>query len=97
MNNQKLEIFEFSKKNKLEVDDFIQMTISSKKTTKQRRIDEMVAALNDFDKDIEKIKELLSYGLSGRKIATVLGYTSHITLNTYINKRGLRKDVKTGG
>lgn len=28
LNNQKLEIFEFAKKNKLEVDDFIQMTIS---------------------------------------------------------------------
>ncbi|WP_289781859.1 recombinase family protein [Legionella lytica] len=26
LNNQKLEIFEFAKKNKLEVDDFIQMT-----------------------------------------------------------------------
>jgi len=187
LNNQKLEIFEFAKKNKLEVDDFIQMTISSRKTTKERRIDDMVAALNDadtlivtelsrlgrstaeviglvnelikkkvrviaiqqnldikqhdmtskvmitlfslfselerdlislrtkealaakksqgtilgkpkgtlqkskFDKDVEKIKELLGYGLSGRKIATVLGYTSHIALNTYINKRNLRQ------
>jgi DNA invertase Pin-like site-specific DNA recombinase len=43
-----------------------------------------------FDKDIEKIKELLDYGLSGRKIAKVLGYTSHIALNTYIKKRNLR-------
>ena len=45
---------------------------------------------NKFDKDIEKIKELLDYGLSGRKIAKVLGYTSHIALNTYIKKRNLR-------
>jgi DNA invertase Pin-like site-specific DNA recombinase len=186
LNNQKLEIFEFAKKNRLEVDDFIQMTISSRKTTKERRIDEMVAAFNDadtlivtelsrlgrstaeviglvnelikkqvrviaikqnldikqhdmtskvmitlfslfselerdlislrtkealaakksqgivlgkpkgtlqkskFDKDVEKIKELLGYGLSARKIATVLGYTSHIALNTYVNKRCLR-------
>lgn len=43
-----------------------------------------------LDKDIEKIKELLDYGLSGRKIAKVLGYTSHIALNTYIKKRNLR-------
>lgn len=186
LNNQKLEIVEFAKKNKLEVDDFIQMTISSRKTSKERRIDELVAVLNDadtlivtelsrlgrstaevislvneliqkqvrviaikqnldikqhdmtskvmitlfslfselerdlislrtkealaakksqgtilgkprgtiqkskFDKDVEKIKELLGYGLSARKIATVLGYTSHIALNTYINKRNLR-------
>lgn len=31
-----------------------------------------------FDKDVNKIKELLGYGLSIRKIAKVLGYTSHI-------------------
>lgn len=43
-----------------------------------------------FDKDLEKTKELLGYGLSARKIAKVLGYTSHIALNTYINKRSLR-------
>ena len=36
-----------------------------------------------FDKDLEKIKELLGYGLSARKIARVLGYTSYIALNTY--------------
>ena len=44
-----------------------------------------------FDGDIEKIKELLAYELSARKIAKVLGYTSHIALNTYINKRALRQ------
>lgn len=49
LNNQKLEIFEFAKKNKLEVDDFIQMTISSRKTTKERRIDEMLSVLDDAD------------------------------------------------
>ena len=40
---------------------------------------------------LQKIKELLGYGLSVRKIARVLGYTSHIALNTYINKRGLHR------
>jgi DNA invertase Pin-like site-specific DNA recombinase len=39
-----------------------------------------------FDQNLERIKELLGYGLSVRKIARVLGYTSHIALNTYINK-----------
>lgn len=46
-----------------------------------------------FDKDVERIKELLGYGLSVRKTATVLGYTNHIALNTYINKRKLRNMV----
>ncbi len=43
-----------------------------------------------FDKDVDKIKELLNYGLSVRKTAKVLGYTNHIALNTYIKKRGVR-------
>ena len=187
LNNQKLEIFEFAKKNKLEVDDFIEMTISSRKTNKERRIDEMLSVLNDadtlivtelsrlgrstaeviglvnelikkqvrviaikqnldikqhdmtskvmitlfslfselerdlislrtkealaskkakgiqlgkpkgtvqkskFDSDVPKIKELLGLGLSVRKIATFLGYSNHIGLNTYVKKRQLRE------
>ena len=43
-----------------------------------------------FDLNIERIKELIGYGLSVRKIANVLGYKSHIALNTYIKKRGFR-------
>ncbi|HAT8860268.1 TPA: resolvase [Legionella pneumophila subsp. pneumophila] len=187
LNNQKLEIFEFAKKNQLVVDDFIEMTISSRKTSKERRIDEMLSVLNDadmlivtelsrlgrsaaeviglvnelikkqvriiaikqnldikqhdmtskimitlfslfaelerdlislrtkealankksqgirlgkpkgtvqkskFDKDLEKIKELLALGLSVRKIANLLGFSNHIGLNTYVKKRNLRQ------
>ncbi len=43
-----------------------------------------------FDKDKDRIKELLKLGLSVRKIAKLLGYTNHLALNTYVNKRGLR-------
>jgi hypothetical protein len=46
-----------------------------------------------FDQDVGKIKELMGYGLSVRKIAKVLGYSSHIALNTYINKRSLHQTV----
>jgi len=44
-----------------------------------------------FDEHVDKIKELLGYGLSARKIANVLGYKNHIALNTYVGRRGLRK------
>lgn len=47
-----------------------------------------------FDKDRERIEELLGLGLSVRKIAGVLDYPNHIGLNTYINKRGLRERDK---
>lgn len=187
LNNQKLEVFEYAKKYQLSIDDFIQMSISSRKTSKERRIDEMLEALNGadtlivtelsrlgrstaeviglinqlvqkqvrviaikqnldikqhdmtskamitlfslfaelerdlislrtkealankkaqgiklgkpkgtiqtskFDKDVTKISELLHLGLSVRKIANYLGYSNHIGLNTYVNKRNLRK------
>lgn len=45
-----------------------------------------------FDKDVLKIRELLELGLSVRKIATFLGYSNHIGLNEYINKRNIRRD-----
>jgi hypothetical protein len=47
-----------------------------------------------FDSSQLRIKELLGYGLSVRKIAKVLGCSSHIALNTYINKRGLHHSAK---
>lgn len=189
LSHQKLELLEFARNKSLKIDSFIEITVSSRKTSKERRIDELMQTLDDadtlvvtelsrlgrstaeiialvnamirrnirviiikqnldisqhdmnskiiitlfslfaeferdmislrtkealhakkaqgitlgkpkgtiqkskFDKDVEKIKELLGYGLSGRKIAKVLGYTSHIALNTYINKRRLRTDV----
>jgi len=48
-----------------------------------------------FDKDVERIKELLALGLSVRKIAKVLGYSNHIGLNTYIKKRSIKESVQS--
>jgi len=45
VNNQRLEILEYARKHDLKIDDFIQVTMSSKRTTKQRRIDEMMERL----------------------------------------------------
>ncbi|NOS73690.1 MAG: recombinase family protein [Methyloglobulus sp.] len=185
-NNQKLEILEYARKQDLKIDDFIELTISSRKSPKQRRIEELTHRLDPsdtlivtelsrlgrstaevialvnalvektirviilkqnldirqhdmnskiiitlfslfgelerdlvssrtkealsakkaqgqtlgkprgtiqkskFDAHQEKIKELLGIGLSVRKIARVLGYSSHIALNAYINKRQIK-------
>ncbi|HIE54643.1 MAG TPA: resolvase [Chromatiaceae bacterium] len=190
VNSQKLEILEFVHHANLKVDEFVQITISSRKTSKQRRIDELLEKLVDsdtlivtelsrlgrstseiitlvnelvqrnirvivikqnldivqhdmsskiivtlfslfaelerdlvslrtkealaakkaqgvklgkpkgtiqaskFDKDRERIEELLRLGMSIRKIAKVMGYSNHIGLNTYIKKRKIRESVK---
>jgi len=191
LNHQKLELLEYARKKYLSIDEFVEITISSRKTNKQRRIDELLEKLvkadtlmvtelsrlgrsttevislvnalaekdvrvivlkqnldisrhdmnsktnltifslfaelerdlislrtkealaskkrqgqilgkpkgtiqkSKFDKDVDKIKELLSYNLSARKITKVLGYKNHISLNTYINKRKLRNKEKS--
>jgi len=189
-NNQKLEILEYARKQEINIDDYIELTISSRKSPKQRRIEELINRLNPsdtlivtelsrlgrstaevialvnalvetnvrvvilkqnldirqhdmnskiiitlfslfgelerdlvssrtkealaakkaqgqilgkpkgtiqkskFDPHVDKIKELLDIGLSVRKIAKVLGYSNHIALNAYINKRHIGSQTK---
>ena len=73
LNNQKLEIFEYARKNQLEVDDFIQITISSKQSSKDRRIDEMMASLVDADTLI--VTELSRLG---RSTAEIIGLINEL-------------------
>lgn len=47
-----------------------------------------------FDKQRDKIEELLALGLSVRKIAKLLGYSNHIGLNNYVKKRFIREKVQ---
>jgi DNA invertase Pin-like site-specific DNA recombinase len=187
LNNQKLEILEYARQKDIRIDEFIEITISSRKTSRQRRIDEMVEKLEDldtlvvtelsrigrstaevialvnalitrkvrvvvlkqgldlyqhdmnskvmitlfslfaelerdfisirtkealaakrlqgvrlgkpkgtvqkskFDKDLDRIKDLLALGLSVRKIAKLLGYTNHVGINTYVKRRKIRQ------
>ena len=46
-----------------------------------------------FDKQRDKIEELLSLGLSVRKIAKLLGYNNHIGLNNYVKKRKIKENL----
>ena len=43
-----------------------------------------------FDLQKEKIEELLTVGLSIRKISKLLGYNNHIGLNNYVKKRKIK-------
>lgn len=189
VNNQKLEILEYARKHDLKIDVFIEVTTSSRSSSKQRRIDELTEKLNSsdtviatelsrlgrstsevidlintllkngirvilikqnldmqpgeqdmtskvmitlfslfaelerdlismrtrealsakkakgiklgkpkgviqksmYDKDRANIEELIKLGLSIKKISKFLGNGSYISLNTYINKRGLKQ------
>ncbi len=47
-----------------------------------------------FDEQKDKIQELLSLGLSVRKISKLLGYNNHIGLNNYVKKRNMREEFE---
>ena len=45
VNNQRLEILDYARRNDLKIDDFIDIEISSRKSLKHRRIDELLVRL----------------------------------------------------
>ncbi|MDY0051780.1 MAG: recombinase family protein [Aliarcobacter sp.] len=47
-----------------------------------------------FDLQRDKIEELLTVGLSVRKISKLLGYNNHIGLNNYVKKRKIKASLK---
>src|SRR6202521_6058238 len=49
LGNQKLEILEWARKKDLKINEFVQITMSSRKTRKQRRIEEVLQMLADSD------------------------------------------------
>ncbi|BDD02358.1 resolvase (plasmid) [Persicobacter psychrovividus] len=190
VDNQKLQLLEYANQQKLNIDEFLSIQISSRKTTVQRRIDELIQKLepldtlivteisrlgrstseviqlinsllekgirliaikqgldlrqhdmnskitvtlfsllaelerdlisirtkealaikkqqgirlgkpkgtlqkSKFDKDLDQIKELLTLGVSIRKIARILGYTNPTGIARYIKTRQLMAQIK---
>src|SRR5256885_6437229 len=69
-NTQKLELLEWAHKNEVKIDDFVEITISSRKTSKQRRIDEVLQTLVDSDTLI--VTELSRLGRSTPEVITLI-------------------------
>lgn len=69
-NNQKLEVLEFARKKDLKIDDFIELTMSSQKSSKQRRIDELINRLNPSDTLI--VTELSRLGRSTAEVISLI-------------------------
>jgi DNA invertase Pin-like site-specific DNA recombinase len=87
VSNQKLELLEYARLNNLSIDEFFEITISSRQNTKQRRIDELVSILQACD-------TLIATELSriGRSTAEVIGTINTLLKNNVrviITKQGL--------
>jgi DNA invertase Pin-like site-specific DNA recombinase len=65
-----LEILEFARERHLQVDEFISITMSSRTTNKQRRIDELLSKLGDSDTLI--VAELSRLGRSTSEVIALI-------------------------
>ena len=52
LQNQKLEILEYARQHDLKVDEFVAIAISSRKTKRERRVDELLGLIRDTCKKL---------------------------------------------
>jgi DNA invertase Pin-like site-specific DNA recombinase len=70
LSHQKLEILEFARRQGIKVDEFIEITMSSRQTRKQRRIDELVERLSETDTLV--VTELSRLGRSTAEVIALV-------------------------
>jgi DNA invertase Pin-like site-specific DNA recombinase len=70
LNNQKLGILEYAQKNGLQIDDFISISVSSRKSRRERRIDELLERLKGADTLI--VTELSRLGRSTGQVINLI-------------------------
>ena len=87
LNNQKLEILEFARQKNLHVDEFVAITISSRKTSKQRRIDELLHKLTESDTLI--VTELSRLGRSTSEVIGLINGLVQRQIRVIIIKQNL--------
>jgi DNA invertase Pin-like site-specific DNA recombinase len=87
LNNQKLEILEWASKKEMKVDEFVEITMSSRKTSKQRRIEEVLQTLNDSD--ILVVTELSRLGRSTAEVIALVNELVARNIRVIILKQNL--------
>ncbi len=87
LNNQKREILEWTSKKEMNVDDFVEIVMSSRKASKQRRIEEVLQMLNDSD--ILVVTELSRLGRSTAEVITLVNELVARTIRVIILKQNL--------
>ena len=96
LSHQKLEILEFARRQGLHVDEYVEITISSQKTSKQRRIDELVQMLNETDVLI--VTELSRLGRSTAEVIAIVNALVERNIRLIMIKQNLdihRQDMNS--
>ncbi|MCH9662644.1 MAG: recombinase family protein [Gammaproteobacteria bacterium] len=85
--NQRHEILEYCNKGKLSVDDFIEVQASTRKDSRQRRIDELLERLSDGDTLI--VTELSRLGRSTGELIVLIDKLTNIGVRIRFIKQNL--------
>lgn len=85
--NQRAEILSYAWKEDLKVDEFIEITISSRRTPKQRRIEELTTRLNKGDSLI--VTELSRIGRSTSEVLGIINELIKSEVRIIIIRQGL--------
>jgi putative DNA-invertase from lambdoid prophage Rac len=92
VNNQRLEILDYARRNDFKVDDFIEIEVSSRKSQKDRRIEELMEKLAPADTLI--VSELSRLGRSTSEVIDLVNEMIGKKVNLFAIKQGLRISSK---
>jgi len=90
VNHQRLAILQFAQKERIQVDWFIEVTVSSRKSVKERKIDMLLEQL--FEGDMLIVSELSRMGRSVGEIITILDTLVKKQIRFLSVKEGIRLD-----
>jgi DNA invertase Pin-like site-specific DNA recombinase len=88
--NQKLAILEFAQKESIKIDNFMEITVSSRKSTKERKINLLLEQLSSGDTII--VSELSRMGRSVAEIITTIDTLVKREIRLLSVKEGIRLD-----
>ena len=92
VSSQKLEILEYSRKNSLSVNDYIEVEVSSRQSQKERRIEELLARLESGDTLI--VAELSRLGRSTSEVIDMVNGMVARGISLIVIKQGLNISQK---
>lgn len=87
LNNQKVTVLEYSNREKIQIDDFISISASSKRTQRARRIDELLQLLGSGDMLI--VTELSRLGRSTGEVIDLIDNLVQADVRTIVLKQNL--------
>ncbi len=87
LQNQKFEILDYCHRNNMGIDEFIEIEVSSRKSTKERKIDSLINSLREGDQII--VSELSRIGRSTGEVLNIINDVVGMGVKIHIIKQNM--------